>query len=255
MTDDASAGASALSESDGAFLCGWSMGGLVAMMIAARHRPAGLVLIEPSLPAEVAGVRPAGCAGRVVVVVVGRSVVVVGRVVVVGGGNVVVGSGTVVLAGDLAPQRQSPEPPPRSHWRAHTFTPRPTSAQRRARPAGDAQRLTGGVRTVLLCLGRGGVGSSNPRGCTTLTRGHAAGSGRSAQRSGARCRRWTAGRRQLEDGVGASAVCSPEPRRPAVRLSEVGHDGEPQSGATERSHGRTRCSPEAIEGPRPLLRV
>jgi pimeloyl-ACP methyl ester carboxylesterase len=38
-------------------ICGWSMGGLVAMMVAGRVPIAGLVLIEPSLPAEVQGVR------------------------------------------------------------------------------------------------------------------------------------------------------------------------------------------------------
>jgi pimeloyl-ACP methyl ester carboxylesterase len=36
-------------------LCGWSMGGLVAMMVAADVAPASLVLIEPSAPAEVQG--------------------------------------------------------------------------------------------------------------------------------------------------------------------------------------------------------
>ncbi len=36
-----------------AVVCGWSMGGLVAMMAAARCRLAGLVLIEPSVPAEI----------------------------------------------------------------------------------------------------------------------------------------------------------------------------------------------------------
>jgi pimeloyl-ACP methyl ester carboxylesterase len=38
-------------------LCGWSMGGLVAMMAAAEARPLATVLIEPSLPAELAGRR------------------------------------------------------------------------------------------------------------------------------------------------------------------------------------------------------
>ncbi|MFA9428783.1 alpha/beta fold hydrolase [Egicoccus sp. AB-alg2] len=33
-------------------LCGWSMGGLVAMLAAATTSPAALVVIEPSLPAE-----------------------------------------------------------------------------------------------------------------------------------------------------------------------------------------------------------
>lgn len=36
-------------------LCGWSMGGLVAMMAAPAVAPASLVLIEPSAPAEVQG--------------------------------------------------------------------------------------------------------------------------------------------------------------------------------------------------------
>jgi pimeloyl-ACP methyl ester carboxylesterase len=37
-------------------LCGWSMGGLVALMAAERIRPAALVVLEPSLPAEIGGV-------------------------------------------------------------------------------------------------------------------------------------------------------------------------------------------------------
>ena len=36
-------------------LCGWSMGGLVAMMAAGNIRPDRLVLMEPSPPGEVAG--------------------------------------------------------------------------------------------------------------------------------------------------------------------------------------------------------
>jgi pimeloyl-ACP methyl ester carboxylesterase len=36
-------------------LCGWSMGGLVAMMAVRYVRPRALVLIEPSAPAEVQG--------------------------------------------------------------------------------------------------------------------------------------------------------------------------------------------------------
>lgn len=36
-------------------VCGWSMGGLVAMMAARDVRPASLVLLEPSPPAEVQG--------------------------------------------------------------------------------------------------------------------------------------------------------------------------------------------------------
>jgi pimeloyl-ACP methyl ester carboxylesterase len=39
-------------------LCGWSMGGLAAMMAAHAVEPAALVLLEPSPPAEVQGVRP-----------------------------------------------------------------------------------------------------------------------------------------------------------------------------------------------------
>lgn len=36
-------------------LCGWSMGGLVAMIAAADLAPAALVMIEPSAPAEIQG--------------------------------------------------------------------------------------------------------------------------------------------------------------------------------------------------------
>lgn len=36
-------------------LCGWSMGGLVAMMAASSLRPGWLALLEPSPPAEVQG--------------------------------------------------------------------------------------------------------------------------------------------------------------------------------------------------------
>jgi hypothetical protein len=39
-------------------LCGWSMGGLVALMAAPSVRPACLVLLEPSPPAEVQGSDP-----------------------------------------------------------------------------------------------------------------------------------------------------------------------------------------------------
>jgi pimeloyl-ACP methyl ester carboxylesterase len=39
-------------------LCGWSMGGLVALIATERLRPASLVVLEPSLPAEIAGVHP-----------------------------------------------------------------------------------------------------------------------------------------------------------------------------------------------------
>ncbi len=41
-----------------AVICGWSMGGLVAMMAARRCRPAALVVIEPSVPAEIDGGDP-----------------------------------------------------------------------------------------------------------------------------------------------------------------------------------------------------
>jgi pimeloyl-ACP methyl ester carboxylesterase len=40
-------------------LCGWSLGGLAAMMAAERVRPARLVLLEPSAPAETQGTDPA----------------------------------------------------------------------------------------------------------------------------------------------------------------------------------------------------
>ncbi len=39
-------------------VCGWSMGGLAAMMAAQRVEPDVLILLEPSPPAEVQGVRP-----------------------------------------------------------------------------------------------------------------------------------------------------------------------------------------------------
>ncbi|MGH3046464.1 MAG: alpha/beta fold hydrolase [Gaiellaceae bacterium] len=39
-------------------VCGWSMGGLVALCAAARVRPAHVVLLEPSPPAEVQGFHP-----------------------------------------------------------------------------------------------------------------------------------------------------------------------------------------------------
>jgi len=39
-------------------LCGWSMGGLVAMMAALRCKPAALVLIEPSVSKEIDGGDP-----------------------------------------------------------------------------------------------------------------------------------------------------------------------------------------------------
>ncbi len=41
-----------------AVLCGWSMGGLVAMMAALQCRPSALVVIEPSVPAEIDGGDP-----------------------------------------------------------------------------------------------------------------------------------------------------------------------------------------------------
>jgi pimeloyl-ACP methyl ester carboxylesterase len=41
-----------------AVVCGWSMGGLVAMMAARRRRLAALVVVEPSLPLEVGGGDP-----------------------------------------------------------------------------------------------------------------------------------------------------------------------------------------------------
>ncbi len=41
-----------------AILCGWSMGGLVAMMAARLCQPAALVVIEPSVPAEIDGGDP-----------------------------------------------------------------------------------------------------------------------------------------------------------------------------------------------------
>ncbi|MBA2313527.1 MAG: alpha/beta hydrolase [Actinobacteria bacterium] len=37
------------------FVCGWSMGGLVALMASATLEPAGLILLEPSPPAGVQG--------------------------------------------------------------------------------------------------------------------------------------------------------------------------------------------------------
>ena len=39
-------------------LCGWSMGGLVAMMAARRCQPTALVVIEPSVPAQIDGGDP-----------------------------------------------------------------------------------------------------------------------------------------------------------------------------------------------------
>ncbi len=40
-------------------VCGWSMGGLVAMLAAGRAAAQGLILLEPSPPAEVQGTDPA----------------------------------------------------------------------------------------------------------------------------------------------------------------------------------------------------
>ena len=40
------------------FVCGWSMGGLVALMASATLEPAGLILLEPSPSAELQGVDP-----------------------------------------------------------------------------------------------------------------------------------------------------------------------------------------------------
>lgn len=53
MTDYASAVVRACAAASPVALCGWSMGGLVAMMAAADVDPAALVLLEPSAPAEV----------------------------------------------------------------------------------------------------------------------------------------------------------------------------------------------------------
>src|SRR3954454_21942054 len=41
-----------------AAVCGWSMGGLVALMAARLACPAAVVVIEPSLPAELKQARP-----------------------------------------------------------------------------------------------------------------------------------------------------------------------------------------------------
>jgi pimeloyl-ACP methyl ester carboxylesterase len=39
-------------------LCGWSMGGLVALLASQHMQPHSLVLMEPSAPAEIQGVHP-----------------------------------------------------------------------------------------------------------------------------------------------------------------------------------------------------
>jgi len=39
-------------------LCGWSMGGLVALLASQQVQPHSLILIEPSAPAEIQGVHP-----------------------------------------------------------------------------------------------------------------------------------------------------------------------------------------------------
>ena len=41
-----------------ALLCGWSMGGLVAMMASLRCQPDALVVIEPSVPSQIDGGDP-----------------------------------------------------------------------------------------------------------------------------------------------------------------------------------------------------
>lgn len=57
MDDYAAAVERVLPSATPVFVAGWSMGGLVAMMVAGRVPITGLILIEPSLPAEVQGVR------------------------------------------------------------------------------------------------------------------------------------------------------------------------------------------------------
>lgn len=57
MADYACVLEAALGDDAAHFLCGWSMGGLVAWMVAARRTVAGLVLIEASLPGEIKGFR------------------------------------------------------------------------------------------------------------------------------------------------------------------------------------------------------
>ncbi|MBW3667076.1 MAG: alpha/beta hydrolase, partial [Actinobacteria bacterium] len=43
---------------DPVYVCGWSMGGLVALMAATQTPPRALAVIEPSPPAEVQGTHP-----------------------------------------------------------------------------------------------------------------------------------------------------------------------------------------------------
>jgi pimeloyl-ACP methyl ester carboxylesterase len=52
-----------VSAGDPVALCGWSMGGLVALMAAQRVRPTALVLLEPSPPGEVQGFDARAAAG------------------------------------------------------------------------------------------------------------------------------------------------------------------------------------------------
>ena len=58
MTDYANAAVRAAADFDDVVLCGWSMGGLVALMAASVAMPAAIVVLEPSLPAELQGFHP-----------------------------------------------------------------------------------------------------------------------------------------------------------------------------------------------------
>jgi fermentation-respiration switch protein FrsA (DUF1100 family) len=58
MADYASAAVRATADVDDVVLCGWSMGGLVALMAAEVAEPAAIVVLEPSLPAELQGFHP-----------------------------------------------------------------------------------------------------------------------------------------------------------------------------------------------------
>jgi pimeloyl-ACP methyl ester carboxylesterase len=59
MTDYAEMVAEACADADGPVaLCGWSMGGLAAMMAAGLTEVAALALLEPSAPAEIQGTHP-----------------------------------------------------------------------------------------------------------------------------------------------------------------------------------------------------